>query len=175
MVARVLLGFYRETAGRSYQRMTKGPVTAIVLLLMSCSVPLVLSGCSPTSNKGCSRGGTDLLETETWNYIYARYFGPGTAGHCGNSRCHGERAPGGFLAGSTSDSFFLGLLAAGLVRYDCSLNSLLVDPQNSPLVWFSPTARMPADNQLPNAQAQADITAWLAGGNIVYGDGGTTD
>jgi hypothetical protein len=134
-----------------------------------------LAGCSPVSERGCSRGGASLLKTPTWDYIYARYLGPGTPGHCGNGSCHGGRAIGGFLAGATSDSCFLGLLAAGLIRYDCSLDSPIADPQNSPLTWFSPTGRMPADNQKPNAQAQMDITAWLSGSDVAPTDGGSPD
>jgi hypothetical protein len=95
-------------------------------------------------------------EPGTWTYVYNTWFAAGTPGHCGD--CHGSFARGGFLAGSTKEQFYQGMVKAGLVER-------LGDPQRSPLAWVSPAGSMPADAvPTPNAQAKADISAWIAAG-----------
>src|ERR1700730_12477361 len=103
--------------------------------LVGLAIAVIPAACSPTDVPGgaesCIPRGNGLLKTATWEYVYTNYFGPGTPGHCGNSKCHRDRALGGFLAGTTSDSCSLGLLGAHLINYDCPQRSLILDSQRS--------------------------------------------
>jgi hypothetical protein len=98
----------------------------------------------------------------TWMQLYATYFGPNTPGHCGKSvACH-LQSQGGFMCGSTPDSCYKGLVTAFLVDPAHPTMSAIADPNQSPLSWFG--GNMPQDMPVPNAQAKADVAAWVAAG-----------
>jgi len=108
-----------------------------------------------------------------WPSLYANYFGPGTAGHCGNHLCHdgpsaGGVPHGGWVCGATADSCYHGMLArvskgrpAPLINLRDPPASLLIDPVRSPLAWFAPLGNMPFDNAVVDSCAARDVPRWL--------------
>ena len=102
-------------------------------------------------------------DTTEWSYVYARYFGAGSPGHCGNSGCHAQRRAG-FTCGTTGSSCLEGLVAAGLVDLDDPPSSALGDPLTSPLAWFGTGGPMPFDQVATNQEAARAVSAWLAAG-----------
>jgi hypothetical protein len=121
-------------------------------------------GSSGTSGVVTDPAPTTPSSAKTWTAIYAAYFGPGTPGHCGNSGCHATVRVG-FACGATKDSCYAGLVAKGLIDPANPSGSLLVDSSRSPVAWFDTTnGIMPKDAPEPNAQAAADIRAWVGAG-----------
>ena len=107
--------------------------------------------------------------TVTWTFLYSKYFGPGSAGHCGNSKCH-DALPsnGNWVCGPTSHTCYEGMLARvvnGSPRPLLNLadppSSVLISPAKSPLVWFNPVGNMPNDAMDPNPCASRDIPRWF--------------
>lgn len=87
----------------------------------------------------------------TWASVYARYFGPGTAGSCGRSRaCHADVMV-------DADSAYQWLAQRG---YIAGAQSPLVG-SNSCLRWFG--GNMPPRGA-PNEEAARDLGAWAAAG-----------
>jgi hypothetical protein len=118
----------------------------------------VLSGCG-------GAGSADLGPPPTYTDLYAKYFGPGTPGHCGNSNCHlGTPVVHVWICGSTRDTCHAGMVKVGLIKPSDPTHSLIIDPLNSPLSWFNPNGPMPKDNPGPNPAAMQDIAAWVAAG-----------
>jgi outer membrane protein assembly factor BamB len=95
----------------------------------------------------------------TWTELYTKYFRPGTAGHCAN--CHASQQ-GGFLAGTTKQSFYNGLVQSGLITPGSQAASSVFGSSGSPLSWFG--GSMPLDAPNSNPAAAAAVTAWLADG-----------
>ena len=132
----------------------------------------LLFGCSgavsdpPGSGGGATEGSAG--DKRNWSYIYATYFGPGTPGHCGDARCHAH--PRGGFECATKDGCYLSLtgtnpnFATPLVDTKNWANSALVDPAQSPLIWFNASGTMPFDNAVPNSAATAEIGAWISAG-----------
>jgi hypothetical protein len=130
--------------------------------LAACSAGDARTFGSPET-PGSADAGLALPEDPTdWSYVYARYFGEGTPGHCGNAGCHDEKRKG-FSCGATKDSCYEGLVGAGLVDTKNPLASVLGDPKRSPLAWFGEGLE-PFDDPSPNAEAAQAITRWLEAG-----------
>jgi PQQ-like domain len=97
----------------------------------------------------------------TWTQVYDKFFGPGTPGHCSGVRgCH-ITIRAGFKCGQSKDECFAGLVAANLVTPANGTQSPIGLP-GSPLSWLG--GPMPLDNAVPNAAAEAAVTAWVAAG-----------
>jgi len=116
-------------------------------------------------------GGDDAaVDKLTWTFIYNTYIAKGaTAGHCGNVGCHAT-ARGGFLCGTQSNCYVSitnsnPSVGGKMVDPKNPSASVILDPVNSPVYWFSTSAgNMPEGALTPNAQAKADITAWINAG-----------
>jgi len=88
----------------------------------------------------------------TWETIFARYFGPGTAGACGQpGKCHAQ-------AMADAASSYAWLTQRG---YIAGTQSPLVSPLNSCLRWFG--GNMPPRGAA-NDEAIRDLQAWVAAG-----------
>jgi hypothetical protein len=99
----------------------------------------------------------------SWDALYARYFAPGTIGHCGNAACHlNERS--GFACGTTAQSCLDGLVAVGVLDPYDPASSELGDPESSPLSWFGNDGAMPKDAPHQDAEAAGAVTRWLRAG-----------
>jgi hypothetical protein len=112
---------------------------------------------------GAEDSGADGGGEITWTYVYNRYFGTGTPGHCGKSGCH-RVLNTGFKCGTTKNTCWNGLVAKGLIDTAAPAKSLLMDASQSPVAWFNPKGPMPLDNDVPNAQASADVRQWILAG-----------
>jgi hypothetical protein len=109
---------------------------------------------------------------KTWTALYDAYFKGKTAadspGHC--AKCHDDPANtlamNAFKPGTDKSSFYAALVAKGLVNTASAAASPFGDPTASPLVWFSPTGKMPLDQTgtPQNPAALADIDGWLRAG-----------
>ncbi len=124
-----------------------------------------LRDAGPTANgSDASSPVTDGTDDPTeWSFVYARYFAAGTAGHCGNSGCHGQ-VRAGFRCGDSKDTCFEGLVEAGLVDRAKPRLSKLGDPERTPLAWYGLGGPMPADAALANKEAADAVTLWLLAG-----------
>jgi hypothetical protein len=90
----------------------------------------------------------------SWGALYARYFGHGTAGHCGGGRgCHANVM--------TDAASAYGWLAQR--GYIAGTQSPLVSPTNSCLRWFG--GNMPPRGA-ESDEAVRDFTAWVAEGAL---------
>jgi hypothetical protein len=98
----------------------------------------------------------------TWTSIYDLYFGPGSVGHCNDTRCH-VSSRGRFMCGLTKDTCYKGLVASKLITPASPTRSPLTSSTVSPLSWFSSRGSMPPRGK-SNPQASADISAWIGAG-----------
>ncbi|HEX3760702.1 MAG TPA: hypothetical protein VHW23_18435 [Kofleriaceae bacterium] len=111
--------------------------------------------------------GTDTADpAPTYSELYARYFAPGTPGHCATDGCHAGANYVIWICGTTKDTCYAGMTSpdAGLINTAVPRLSLIADPQNSPLSWFNPNGPMPYDHPGPFPEGRDAILAWLAAG-----------
>lgn len=133
----------------------------VVYGLKSRNSPPAPDGGRPTTGEGADASPAALAAPPTWTELYATYFGPGTPGHCGSSRCHGGLR-GGFRCGFNKADCYDGLVKAGLVNPANPTQSRLAIEDESPLVWLG--GAMPLDNPAPNPAAAAAVKAWVTAG-----------
>lgn len=104
----------------------------------------------------------------TWTYIYTTYFGRGTPGRCGLAGCHGTAQKGFVCANQagcyTSFTTSNPNVGGRMVNPGNPSASVLLDPKNSPVIWFSSSGNMPEGALSPNPTAKAEITAWIMAG-----------
>jgi hypothetical protein len=105
----------------------------------------------------------DANGAPTWTSIYELYFGPGSLGHCNDTRCH-VSSRGGFKCGLTKDTCYTGLIASKLVTTSTPTRSPLSDKSRSPLSWFGGTRGTMPRRGASNPKASADIAAWINAG-----------
>ena len=105
----------------------------------------------------------DATGAPTWTSIYELYFGPGSLGHCNDTRCH-VSSRGGFKCGLTKDTCYTGLIASKLVTVSTPTRSPLVDKSRSPLSWFGGSNGTMPRRGASNPKASADIAAWINAG-----------
>ena len=105
----------------------------------------------------------DATGAPTWTSIYELYFGPGSLGHCNDTRCH-VSSRGGFKCGLTKDTCYTGLVASKLVTMSTPTRSPLSDKSRSPLSWFGGTRGTMPRRGASNPKASADIAAWINAG-----------
>jgi hypothetical protein len=111
--------------------------------------------------------GTDTAEPPpTYSELYARYFAPGTPGHCATDGCHGGKTYNIWLCGTTKDTCYAGMTSpeAGLINTAVPRLSLIADPRSSPLSWFNPNGPMPYDKPGPFPEGRDAIQAWIFAG-----------
>jgi hypothetical protein len=155
--------------------------------LKTCFVLLALAtGCDPQRDATVADAGAsdpDLADEEraedaggganTYSYLYDHYFGPNTPGHCGNAMCHsGDKPKGKWLCGSDKHTCYVGMTTlartlSGRLLVDTAhpLQSAIIDPNDSPLIWVNTNGAMPFDNMhqaVPTAAG--DIEEWLEEG-----------
>ncbi len=157
-------------------------------LLVGCITAaglICFPGCAGTNGSGnadgggggdaSDEGGDDAgidgpLDKLSWAYIYATYFGSGTPGHCGDSGCHGF-ARAGFVC-ATQANCYTSITANNtsvggrMVNVATPAQSVLLDPTNSPVIWFSTSGNMPEGALKANATAVSEITAWINAGAL---------
>jgi hypothetical protein len=109
------------------------------------------AGCTPPAGK----------DAPTYTELYARYFAPGTPGHCATSHCHANPGFNVWLCGDSKDSCYQGMVSVGLIDPENPLMSLIANPNQSPLSWVSPTGDMPFDATGPFPEGRDAITAWV--------------
>lgn len=102
----------------------------------------------------------------TYSELYARYFAPGTPGHCANDGCHGGAHYTIWLCGTTKDTCYAGMTSpdAGLINPAVPRLSLITDPASSPLSWINPNGSMPFDGPRPFPEGRDAIVAWVVAG-----------
>jgi len=130
-------------------------------------VSIAVCGCASASPSGSSDAATQ--DKLTWTFVYATYFDKGTPGHCGDEGCHATSRAGyvcssqaACYASLTSNNAFVG---GFLVDPKNPSASILVDPANSPLIWFNEThGTMPKSALAPNPDAKRDVAAWISAG-----------
>ena len=98
----------------------------------------------------------------TYRELFARYFAPGTPGHCATGHCHASPEFNVWLCGDTKDSCYTGMVQVGLISPKNPAASLLGNALQSPLTWVSPTGNMPFDAPGPFAPGRDAIVAWVA-------------
>lgn len=111
--------------------------------------------------------GIDTAEPPpTYSELYARYFAPGTRGHCATAGCHADPLHIIWLCGPTPETCYAGMTSpeAGLINTKVPRLSLIADPQRSPLSWISPNGIMPFDRPGPFPEGRDAILAWIAAG-----------
>lgn len=102
----------------------------------------------------------------TYSELYARYFAPGTAGHCANDGCHNGPHYILWVCGDDKDTCYAGMASenAGLINTVAPKLSLIANPANSPLSWINPNGEMPFDSRGPFPEGRDAILAWIAAG-----------
>jgi hypothetical protein len=102
----------------------------------------------------------------TYSELYARYFAPGTRGHCATDGCHNGANYVIWVCGNTKDTCYAGMASsdAGLINTAIPRRSLIADPANSPLSWVNPNGPMPFDSPGPFPEGRDAILAWVAAG-----------
>jgi hypothetical protein len=99
----------------------------------------------------------------TWTDLYAKYFGPGSLGHCGNAGCH-DNVRDHFRCGASKDDCYQGLVDGHWISSTDPLHSQLANPDETPLSWFASGGNMPDDKRMPNPTAADEIGAWVFAG-----------
>ena len=98
----------------------------------------------------------------TYTQLFARYFAPGTPGHCANDNCHNGQF-NTWQCGFTKDSCYRGMATmGGLINTSNPTASVIGDPRNSPLSWINPNGPMPFDTPGPFPEGRDAILAWVA-------------
>lgn len=141
--------------------MRRAAFTAVVAFVVGCSTfP------TATTNPDAGGGGAlpDLEPAPTYTMVFQMLLAAGTPGHCATAGCHADPGHHVWLCGTTKESCYQGLVAAGLIDPKDPTHSLLVDPANSPLSWINPNGPMPFDSPGPNPTGRAIIEAWVAAG-----------
>ena len=113
--------------------------------------------------------GTDTAEPPpTYRELYARYFAPGTPGHCAMAGCHSDPNYVIWICGTTSDTCYTGMTSpeSGLINTAVPRLSLIADPVNSPLSWVNPNGPMPFDHPGAFPEVRDAILAWIAAGAL---------
>jgi hypothetical protein len=111
--------------------------------------------------------GIDTAEPPpTYSELYARYFAPGTPGHCATAGCHADPLHLQWLCGTTKDMCYAGMTSpeAGLINTAVPRLSLIANPVFSPLSWINPNGPMPYDKPGPFPEGRDAILAWIAAG-----------
>jgi hypothetical protein len=103
-------------------------------------------------------------DAPTYTELYARYFAPGTPGHCATSHCHADPGFNVWLCGDSKASCYEGMVSVGLIDTENPLLSLIGNPDQSPLSWVSPTGDMPFDATGPFPEGRDAIIAWVKAG-----------
>ncbi len=98
-------------------------------------------------------GGASASTTPTWSQLYTNYFGPGTAGDCVASGCHGSGNQPPFNS-ATSMCTALKSYLGGTISFNSILN------------WLGKGGNMPANGAAAPANAVADINAWQSAGSV---------
>lgn len=145
------------------------PLLPLAMLALACaSAPVSKPADDDAGDGGASQS---PLTPGTFSYVYANYFAPRSIGHCASSRCHGDFTHGGFQCGASKDDCYSGLTTnvittrgRALVDPSTPLGSLIVDPKDSPLAWFSGDGTMPEDSPHANDKAKNDVLTWLQAG-----------
>jgi len=101
----------------------------------------------------------------TYTELFAKFFAPGTPGHCATAGCHADPGHNVWLCGTTKDTCYPGMVAVGLIDPKNPTKSMIADPSLSPLTWIDPTGgNMPFDAPGPNPAGRDAILAWVAAG-----------
>jgi len=98
----------------------------------------------------------------TYTELFARYFAPGTPGHCATAGCHADPAHTIWLCGATKDTCYAGMVSQGLIDPANPAASAIADPARSPLSWINPGGPMPFDAPGSFPEGRAAILAWIA-------------
>lgn len=111
---------------------------------------------SAAGGQAQATGGAASSTDPTWSQLYTNYFGPGTAGDCVASGCHGSGQAPAFNSAATmcsvlKSSHYIGAGSAGL---------------SAVLAWFNQGGNMPANGNAAPPNAVADITAWQNAGAV---------
>ena len=134
------------------------------------SVLVLVAACGSSNNTTPDAAGPDGVapcvpnaSAPTYTQLYTTYFAPSTTpGHCANEGCHGTTSFNIWSCGATKDSCFRGMSTdARLVNTTNPTASRIIDPSNSPLIWFNQNGFMPADNLMPLPAAHDAILAWV--------------
>jgi hypothetical protein len=97
----------------------------------------------------------------TYTQLYTSYFAVGTEGHCAKGGCHGDPAHTIWLCGTSKDSCYNGMVAAGLISKADPRSSRIANPDDSPLRWFNTRGAMPADRVRGFPEGHDAIKAWV--------------
>jgi len=122
----------------------------------------IVAGCGSSSSPAPDAG-----PPPTFTELYARYFAPGTPGHCAKSGCHGDPDHNIWLCGTTKETCYAGMVSQGLITLANPTASPLGDPKSSPISWINPNGPMPFDQSSPPApfpEGRDAIRAWVAAG-----------
>lgn len=107
----------------------------------------------------------DAGPAPTYTELFARYFAPGTPGHCATSGCHADPGHNEWLCGTNKDDCYRGMVSVGLIDPVHPERSMIADPSTSPLTWINPAGgNMPFDTLGSNPSGRDAITAWVAAG-----------
>ena len=144
--------------------------------LILATAAILIPGCgsnSPPAAHPVRDSGAPLVEQKctpptdgvapTYAELYAKYFAPGTPGHCATSHCHGNPGFDVWLCGDSKDSCYAGMVSVGLVNPADPVHSLIGDEQSSPLSWINPAGgNMPFDHTGAFPEGRNAILAWVA-------------
>lgn len=107
----------------------------------------------------------DAGPAPTYTELFAKFFAPGTRGHCATTGCHADPDHNVWLCGTTKETCYAGMVAVGLIDPAHPQQSMIAVPSRSPLVWInSAGGNMPLDAQNPDPAGRDAITAWVRAG-----------
>lgn len=98
----------------------------------------------------------------TYSELFAKYFAPGTPGHCATDGCHAGADYNVWLCGLTKDSCYQGMTIVRLIDPENPTASQIADPRSSPLSWINPSGPMPYDATGSFPEGRDAILAWVA-------------
>ena len=134
---------------------------AVVGLTVGCTG---IGAATTNPDAGGGGGPPDLQPAPTYSALFGALFDVGTPGHCATAGCHADPGHHVWLCGTTRETCYRGMVAAGLVSASDPVHSVIADPANSPLSWINPNGPMPFDAAGPNPAARAMIVEWVAAG-----------
>jgi hypothetical protein len=97
----------------------------------------------------------------TYTDLYAQFFARGTHGHCANAGCHSDPGHNVWLCGSDKDSCYAGMVSIHLIDTTHGDQSMIGNPDISPLSWISPNGNMPFDAVGAFPAGRDAILAWV--------------